>query len=82
VVVVPPVFIDPTAQIDDSVIGPYVTIGPGCVARRSVIRDSIVDAGSHIEDTMLSASLIGREARVIGRYRSLNVGDSSEVGFV
>lgn len=81
VVVIPPVSIDPTAEVSQSVIGPYVTIAAGCLVERSVLQDSIVDAGSHIVDTMLSQSLIGRDARVLGRYRSLNVGDSSEVGF-
>jgi glucose-1-phosphate thymidylyltransferase len=81
VVVVPPVFIDPAAQVTESVIGPHVTLGPDCRIHRSVIQDSIVEAGSTITDTTLSASLIGRDARVQGRYRSLNVGDSSEVGF-
>jgi glucose-1-phosphate thymidylyltransferase len=81
VVVVPPVYIDATAEVHQSVIGPHVTIAAGCVIQRSLIQESIVDAGSHIIDSVLSASLIGREARVLGRYRSLNVGDSSEVGF-
>jgi len=81
IVVVPPVYIDPTADTQASVIGPHVSIGPDCVIRRSLLRDSIVDAGSHILDTSLSSSLIGREARVTGRDRSLNVGDSSEIGF-
>jgi glucose-1-phosphate thymidylyltransferase len=81
VLIVPPVFVDPSAEVHHAVIGPHVTIGAGCVVQRSVLQDSIVDAGSHIVDTMLSQSLIGREARVIGRYRSLNVGDSSDIGF-
>jgi glucose-1-phosphate thymidylyltransferase len=80
VVIVPPVFVDPSADVSESVIGPHVSIGPECFIRRSVLRNSIVDASSHIVDTTLSASLIGREARVIGRDRTLNVGDSSEVG--
>lgn len=81
VLIVPPVYVDPTAEVRHAVIGPHVTIGAGCVIQRSVLQDSIVDAGSQIIDTMLSQSLIGREARVIGRYRSLNVGDSSDIGF-
>lgn len=81
VVIVPPVYVDPSAEVRQSVIGPHVTIGAGCVVEGSVIRDSIVDAGSNIIDTALSGSLIGRDARVVGRSRSLNVGDSSEVGF-
>jgi glucose-1-phosphate thymidylyltransferase len=82
VVIVPPVFIDPSADIRHSVIGPNVSIGAGCVIQRSLIQNSIVDVQSQIIDAMLSASLIGREAQVIGRDRSLNVGDCSEIGFV
>ena len=81
VVVVPPVYVDPTAQVSESVIGPHVSIGAGCEVRRSLVRDSIIDDGSQILDTALAASIIGREARVIGRYRALNVGDSSEIDF-
>jgi glucose-1-phosphate thymidylyltransferase len=81
VVVLPPVYVDPSAEVRHAVLGPHLTIGAGCVVERSVLRDSIIDDGSHIFDTMLTGSLIGREARVAGRYRSLNVGDSSEVDF-
>jgi glucose-1-phosphate thymidylyltransferase len=81
VVVVPPVYVDPTATIAEAVIGPHVSIGAECEVRRSIVQNSIIDAGSQILDTALSASLIGRDARVVGRYRSLNVGDSSEIGF-
>lgn len=81
VVVVPPVYIDPTATIHQSVVGPYVSIGAACEVRRSMIQNSLIDNDSQILDTALSASLIGRGARVIGRARSLNVGDSSEIGF-
>jgi glucose-1-phosphate thymidylyltransferase len=81
VVVVPPVFVDPSAQVMHSVIGPHVSIGSDCLIRQSVIQDSIIDSGSQIVDSTLAGSLIGREARVLGRHRTLNVGDSSEVGF-
>lgn len=81
VVVRPPVYVDPTAEVRHSVLGPHLTVGADCIVERSLLQDSIIDDGSHIRDTMLSGSLIGREARVAGRYRALNVGDSSEVGF-
>jgi glucose-1-phosphate thymidylyltransferase len=81
VVIVPPVYVDPTATIEYSVIGPHVTIGADCIVQRSMLQNSIVEAGSHITDSNLSGSLIGRNARVAGRSRSFNVGDSSEVGF-
>lgn len=81
ILVLPPVYIDPTAEIARSVIGPYVSIGPGCVIKDSMLQNSIIDENSEISETSLSQSLIGRQARLIGRYRSLNVGDSSEINF-
>lgn len=77
--IIPPVHIDPTARIIHSIVGPYVTIAPRCEVRNSVIRDSIIDEGAHIADTMLEQSLIGKEALVKGRCQKLNVGDSSSV---
>ncbi|MEA3345606.1 MAG: sugar phosphate nucleotidyltransferase [Chloroflexota bacterium] len=77
--IVPPVHIAPSARIVHSIIGPYVTIAPRCEVRGSVIRDSIIDEGAHIADTMLEQSLIGKGAIVKGRYQKLNVGDSSSV---
>jgi glucose-1-phosphate thymidylyltransferase len=51
------------------------------VVKQSIIRDSIVDEGAYIDDTTLDRSLIGRDAIVRGRFRILNVGDSSRLDF-
>lgn len=80
-VVVPPVNIHPTAQIKASVIGPHATIAAHCKVENSIIRDSILDEGATVHDALLSASLIGRDAKVGGRFRAFNVGEASEVGF-
>ena len=79
--IVPPVNIHPTAQIKASVIGPHATIGANCKIESSIIRDSIVDEEAVVLDALLSGSLIGRSARVGGRFRAYNVGEASEVGF-
>jgi glucose-1-phosphate thymidylyltransferase len=80
-VIIPPVYIHPTAQIRNSVIGPYATVAAGCRIEESIIRDSIIDEGSIITACMLDQSLIGKGAFVKGRYRRLNVGDSASVDF-
>jgi glucose-1-phosphate thymidylyltransferase len=79
--VIPPVNIHPTARIKRSVIGPHATVAANCQVEDSVIRDSIVDEESAVQRAMLSGSLIGRSAKVGGRFRAFNVGEASEVGF-
>ncbi len=81
-IIIPPVHIHPTAKIKNSIIGPHVTIAAKCEIEGSIIRDSIVDEESYIKDSTLGQSLIGRKADLIGRYRQLNLGDSSYVDFV
>lgn len=80
-IIVPPVNIHPSAQITNSIIGPHVTIAAKCVITSSILRDTIVDEGATCKNTLLEQSLIGRNAHVEDQYRSVNVGDSSAVGF-
>jgi glucose-1-phosphate thymidylyltransferase len=81
VIIVAPVNIDPSASISNSVIGPHVTIAAGCTVESCIVRDTIVDQGATCKDTLLGHSLVGRNARVEGRFRTINVGDSSAVGY-
>jgi glucose-1-phosphate thymidylyltransferase len=81
--IIAPSFVHPSAQISNSVIGPYASIGADCRIKDSRISESILEAGCEVESAVLEHSLIGRQARVRGRgdgHRlELNVGDSSYV---
>jgi glucose-1-phosphate thymidylyltransferase len=80
-VIIPPVYIAPSARVEHSIIGPHVTIAENSVVLRSIVRNSILDEGAYLDDTILEHSLIGRDAVVRGRHRVLNVGDSSSLDF-
>lgn len=79
VVVLPPVALDPGADVLHAVIGPHASIGAGVRVRRSIIRNSIINEGATVEDAMLDESVVGERATVRGSTQRLNVGDSSEV---
>lgn len=81
-IIVPPVHIDPSAVIERAVIGPHVTIAANCKIQDSIIRDSIIDEGAHVQNALLQGSLVGRDASVMEHFYSYNVGDSSEVGCI
>ena len=76
-----PVYIAPSAHIENSIIGPYATIGEEAVIEGSIIQDSIIDAKASVQKAQLDRSIVGREALVRGTLKSLNVSDHSEVTF-
>lgn len=77
--VIPPVFIHETALVDSCVIGPYVTIGENVRMQRCIVRNSIIDASSTLEDVNLDQSLIGEGVTLKGNARTLFVGDSGHI---
>jgi len=78
-VILPPVCIHERAHIKNSIIGPYVTISEDAVIENSILRDCIIGECAHIANRVLADSLVGKDARVIGTFQRMNVGDSSEI---
>ncbi len=78
-ILVPPVYIDPSATIRRSIVGPYVTVGANCVVSNSILRDCIVDEEARIEGVVLAGSIVGSNAEVEGSFYTLDMGDSSRV---
>ena len=84
-----PAVIGAGAHIEDAFIGPYTSIGDDVHVRRSEVENSIVLAGSVVEDlgTRMEASLLGREVKLTrseGMPKTLRllVGDKSEIKIV
>lgn len=81
--VVEPSFIHPSAEIKNSTIGPYASIGANCKIDNCQISESILEADCEIKDAALSRSLIGKQAKVKGRgdghVMQFNIGDTSSI---
>jgi glucose-1-phosphate thymidylyltransferase len=77
VAIVPPVFIHPSAVIENSVVGPYVSLGEDCVLKEVVVHDSIFDEGAQVTHMVIEKSLLGRNVQVQGQSMRLNLGDQS-----
>lgn len=77
--VIPPVFIHESAEIDASVIGPYVHVDANTKISNAVIRNSIIDPNTEVRDVVLENALIGEQAHVKGRAMNMFVGDKSTI---
>lgn len=78
-VVIPPVDIGTDVEIEQSVVGPNVSVADGATISDSRIRDGIIGEGSRLTDVNLSETIVGDDSTVTGTPTKLNVGDSSEV---
>ncbi len=78
-VIIPPVFIHPTAQVRNSIVGPHVSLGSGCLVETSIIRNSILEDEACVDGAVLEGSLIGRRAQIHRRAATINAGDQTTV---
>ena len=80
-VIIKPVHIEDGAIVENSIIGPYVSIAKGTKINNSIIKNSIIGKGSEISDANIIESLVADNAFVKGASKKLNVGESSEIKY-
>ena len=81
--IIEPVAIHESAEISNSTIGPFASIGANCKIREHPDHGKHLEADCEITDAALSRSLIGKQATVKargdGKSMKLNVGDNSSI---
>jgi glucose-1-phosphate thymidylyltransferase len=77
--IIDPVYIEDGVKIVRSTVGPNVSIGAGSVIDGSTVSDSIVGSKAKISGSTIANSLIGDEAVLDGVHGEVTVGDHSEV---
>ncbi|MFH1133646.1 MAG: sugar phosphate nucleotidyltransferase [Nanoarchaeota archaeon] len=78
-VLVPPVYIEDGASIENSVVGPNVSVAADARIVHAIVNDSIIGEGAHIENVMVHQSIVGDNATLKGTPRRFNIGDDSSV---
>jgi glucose-1-phosphate thymidylyltransferase len=81
VIIIPPCYLDPGSIVENSIIGPYVSIAKGCEIQHSIIENSILNEGSCLKNVILEKSVVGAYAKVTGRSSSFNVSDYSQMDY-
>jgi glucose-1-phosphate thymidylyltransferase len=76
-VIVPPCFIDNEVTIENSVVGPYVSLGEHCRVKDAVISNSIVQENTSIEATVITNSMLGSNVELKGTQHQYSIGDYS-----
>lgn len=76
-VIIPPCFIGENVVIENSVVGPHVSIGKGSTVKNSLIRNSIIQNSVNITEKNIANSMIGSFADLKGQPDDLSLSDYS-----
>jgi glucose-1-phosphate thymidylyltransferase len=76
-VLIEPVHLAKGVVVRNSIVGPDVSVAPGCVIEECIIKDSIVNANSRAKDIILHHSILGDSVTLVGSPRKMNIGDHS-----
>jgi len=78
-VVIEPCYIGDNVLIENSIIGPHVSIGSGSVVKSSVITNSIIQEDANLQNVILDNSMLGTSTYVYKQKSELNLSDFSGV---
>lgn len=77
--IIEPCFIGKDVIIEDSEIGPFVSLEQGCVIRKSKLKNSILQERTTIGECTISHSMIGSNSNISGIKGELSIGDFSTI---
>jgi glucose-1-phosphate thymidylyltransferase len=76
-IIIEPCFIGSDVIIENSVVGPYVSVGSNSSIKNTVMNNSIVLSNSHISNAVVHDSMLGNNVTYAGMSREVNIGDYS-----
>jgi glucose-1-phosphate thymidylyltransferase len=76
-IIIPPCYIGEKVILENSIVGPHVSLGKGSVVTNSIIKNSILQNYSTISDGNIKNSMIGNHAKYHGLARDLSLSDYS-----
>lgn len=76
-VVIHPCMLGEGVIVENSVVGPHVTLSKGSVVKNSILKNSIVYENTTIENEVIANSMIGNEVILKGQIREVSIGSHS-----
>jgi glucose-1-phosphate thymidylyltransferase len=74
-VILKPSYVGENVIIENSVVGPYISIGKNSRITNSIIQNSIIQTNSNIVNLNVKNSMVGNYVDLIGDISEVNIGD-------
>lgn len=78
-IIIEPCYIGKNVKIENSVIGPHLSVGDNTIIRNSLVRNSIVQKDCTLDNVNISNSMIGSSVNYTGKSTDVSVGDYTKI---
>ena len=78
-IVIPPCYISQGVQLENSVVGPFVSIGPNTIIKNSIVKNTVIQSDTQIMDANIQDSMIGSKVIYKGSPSNVSIGDFSQI---
>ena len=78
-IIIPPCFIGENVVISNAIIGPHVSIGENSTVNSSIVKNSIFQKNTVIENAVIVDSMVGNFAKFNGIARDISMSDYSVI---
>ena len=77
-IIVQPCFIGENVNLENSVVGPHVSLGDNCIVKNSVVKNSLIQHETIIENKVLDNTMLGSKVKFVGNAEGVSLGDFTE----
>jgi len=77
--IIAPCYIGKNVLLENSVVGPYVSVGEGTKISNTIISNSIIQKNTTIKNANLKDSMIGNNANVLSKAKDISIGDFTTI---
>lgn len=77
--IIEPCFIGEGVVIENSVVGPHVSLGKGTKISASIIKNTIIQENSFVENSVIENSMLGNKVIVSKKSAEISLGDYSTI---
>ena len=78
-VLIPPVYIGENVELYNAVVGPHVSIGDNSQIRDAIIKNTIIQENTKVENVNLQNSMLGNFVEYQGKAADLSLGDYTQI---
>lgn len=78
-IIIEPCYIGENVQIENSIVGPHVSLGSGTTVKNSIVKNSIIQTESSLNGVILEKAMIGNKVKMTSKAKNYSIGDYTSI---